>query len=309
MRHLQPLRPRRRVAAALAALATLATLALSASAASAQQPAVAFTGDVLEITPVRLAGLMAGLQAEEAARPGIDREYAAQLARYQAASDAFPARIAEYEREVAAWQATMRRYEACRKPIEDELVDGAAASADRAQMERTAQQFDTPEFKAQLKARMEGLAARMQAAQQRGDQKAMLALSDSLRTAMSPVAAAGQEGYAVAQRGQARAESAVDEIKRTCGEHPESKRPRSPDSPNELLPKGAWEQLEEAGARAAKLSRRQYAVLKERVGAYLALKKNGPGIAAQYAFAPGERAALDGAYPGLMGHATQLADW
>ena len=47
----------------------------------------------------------------------------------------------------------------------------------------------------------------------------------------------------------------------------------------------------------------------KRVGAYLALKKNGPGIAADYAFTPGERAALDAAYPGLTGHATQLADW
>ena len=176
-------------------------------------------------------------------------------------------------------------------------------------MERSGQQFDTPEFKAQLKTRIEALAARMQAAQQRGDQAAMRAISDSLQAVLAPMTAAGREGMAVVQRGQARAESAMDEIKRTCGEHPEGKRPRSPDSPNELLPKGAWEQLEEAGSRAAKLTPRQYAVLKERVGAYLALKKNGPGIAAQYAFAPGERSALDAAYPGMIGHQTQLADW
>lgn len=298
--------PFRRAARALIAAAALAA---AAPAAAAQQPAVQFTDEVLEITPARLAALVAGLQAEEGARPGIDREYEAQLARYRAASDAFPARIEQYERDVAAWRATVQRYDACVKPIEDRLADGADATADRAQMERTAQRLDDPAFKAKMEARMKDLAARAQAAQQRGDQQAMLALADSLRAAMAPMSAAGQEGYAIAQRGQARAEAAIEEIQRTCGEDPESKRPRSPESPNALLPKGAWEQLEAAGAQAAKLSPRQYAVLKERVGAYLALKKNGAGIAADYAFAPGERAALDAAHPGLTGHATQLADW
>ncbi len=297
--------PARRAIRALIAAAALAV----ATPAAAQQPAVQFTDDVLEITPARLAALVAGLRAEEAARPAIDREYEAQLARYRAASDAFPARIAQYERDVAAWQASVQRYEACRKPIEGDLVDGSAASADRARMERTAERLQEPQSQAKLEARMKDIAARMQAAQQRGDQKAMLALSDSLRTAMAPVTAAGQEGYAMAQRSQARGEAAIAEIQRTCGEHPDAKRPRSPDSPNTLLPAGASEQLEEAGANAAKLSRRQYAVLKERVGAWLALKKNGRGIAAAYAFAPGELAALDAAHPGLTGHATQLADW
>ena len=140
MPHVSPVR---RAARALIAVAALA----AAAPAAAQQPAVQFTAEVVEITPARLAALVAGLRAEEAARPGIEREHEAQMARYRAASDAFPARISAYEREVAAWQESVRRYEACRKPIEDELVDGAAASADRASMERTAQQLDTPEFK------------------------------------------------------------------------------------------------------------------------------------------------------------------
>lgn len=305
MRHVPPARVRR-LACALAALVAVAAIA---PAAAAQQPAVRFTEDVLEITPARLAALVAGLKAEEAARPALDREYEAQLARYRAASDAFPARIAEYERAIAAWKADVERHDACVKPIEDRLVDGAAATADRDAAMSTAERLQDPGFKAKLEARMKDLAARMQAAQQRGDQKAMMAISDSLRTAMAPMTAAGQQGYAMAQRGQARADAAIEEIRRTCGEDPEPKRPRSPDSPNSLLPKGAWEQLEAAGAGAAKLSPRRYAVLKERVGAYLALKKNGPGIAADYAFTPGERAALDAAYPGLTGHATQLADW
>ena len=305
MRHVRPFRLRSRAPRALA----VAAFAACASAASAQQPAVQFTEDVLEITPARLGALVAGLRAEEAARPGIDREHEAQLARYRAASDAFPAKIAQYERDVAAWQASVQRYDACVKPIEDRLANGAETTADREKMKRTAERFDDPAFKAKMEARMKDLAARMQAAQQRGDQKTMMALGDSLRSAMAPMAAAGQEGYAIAQRGQARAEDAVEEIRRTCGENPDSKRPRSPESPNALLPKDAWEQLEEAGASGAKLSRRQYAVLKERVGAYLALKKHGTGIAADYAFAPGERAALDAALPGLTGHATQLADW
>ena len=303
---MRPAPPLRRLARGVLAIAAAAG---SAAAAAAQQPAVAFTDEVLEITPMRLASLVAGLRAEDAARPALEREHEAQLARYRAASDAFPARIAEYERDVAAWQGRRARYEACVKPIEDGLETGAAASADRAQMTGMASRLDTPEFKATMEARAKALAAQVQAAQQRGDQAALRALSDSMMKLMSPVAAAGAEGMAIAQRAQTRAEGAVEEIKRTCGEHPDRSRPRSPESPNALLPTNVYERLSETGARAAKLSPRQYAVLKERVGAYLALKQHGRGIAAAYAAAPGERAALDAAHPGFIGHQTQLADW
>ena len=290
-------------------LALLAALTLAAAPASAQGAGPQFTDDVLEITPARIDALRAGLSAETAARPGVEREHAAGLARYEAAVAAFPARQAEYRRAVVAWQADVTRFDGCAKGIEDRVVNGAEAEADRTATMTAMQRFDDPAFKAQLEARVKDLAARMQAAQQRGDQKAMLAYGDSLRAAMSPVAAAGNQGMAMAQRSQARTDAAVEEIRRTCGENPESKRPRSPESPGSQLPTAAHEQLEAAGAAAARLTARQYAVLKERVGAYLALKKHGAGIATQYAYAPSERAALDAALPGVLAHESQLADW
>ena len=296
----RPVRARRAVAPAALALLLLA------GPAAAQGPQ--FTDEVLEITAARLDALVRGLDAEAAARPAVEREHAAGMARYEAAVAAQPARQAEYERAIAAWRARTAAYEACQKKHVDAFERAAAASPGRAAMMAEARRLEDPSTKAQLEKRVAELRTQIQAAQARGDQKALMALADSAQRLMQPMAAAGRQGAAHAQQVQGQAEATEAAIRAECGEDPEGARPKSPPSPNTLLPAAAHERLEETGARAAGVGRRQYAVLKERVGAYLALTKHGAGIATQYAFAPGERSALDAALPALQRRPETL-DW
>ena len=156
---------------------------------------------------------------------------------------------------------------------------------------------------------MQGLAERAKAAQARGDQRAMMAIADTLRRETAAMTGGAGAGVAMARRAERRGEAMAAELTEKCGADPERARPRTPESPNSLLPQDAAQQLDGAGAKAAGLTARQYAVLKERVGAWLAIRANGRGAGLGYAFAPGERAALEAAAPGLVGHATALANW
>lgn len=303
MPRVSPLRVR-----AARALAVVALAALAAPAA-AQPAAVTFTDDVLEITPARVAALIRGLEAEAAARPGIDREYAADLARYEAASAAFPARIEAYQRDLAAWRGRVDAYERCRDELAARWEKEEAANGDVVAMRSTAARLDDPANKAKLEARMNELRERVQAAQARGDQRTLLAIADTLQREMAAITGGSAATMGMVQRAQQRGEDRAAELPRTCGADPERERPRSPASPNDLLPKDAAQRLEAAGARGAGLTARQYAVLKERVGAWLAIRAHGRGAGTGYAFAPGEQAALTSAGPALAGHQTELADW
>lgn len=309
MSHAPTTPARARVSARAArALAALALVALAAPA-GAQQPAVRFTDDVLEITPARLAALVRGLEAESAARPAIEKEHEAQLARYHAAREAFPARTEAYQRDLAAWREKVDAYERCEKELNDRWEKEAETDPDNVAMRQTAERLNDPATKAKLQERMQGLADRAKAAQARGDNRTMMAIADTLQREMAALTGGAGASMARVQRAQQRADGMVAELTQKCGADPEGARPRSPDSPNELLPKDAAQQLEAAGAKGAGLTVRQYAVLKERVGAWLAIRANGRGAGIGYAYAPGERSALEAAAPGLAGHATALANW
>jgi hypothetical protein len=306
MPHASQARVRRRAARALVALATLAALA---PAAGAQQPAVRFTDDVLEITPDRVAALIRGLEAEAAARPAVEQEHAAQLARYNAASEAFPARIEAYQRDLAAWRDRVDAYDRCEKELHARWEKEEEADPDVAAMKQMGARLEEPANKAKLEARMNELRERVQAAQARGDQRTLMAIADTLQREMAAMTGGAGAGTAMVQRAQQRNDARVAELAQRCGADPENERPRSPASPNDLLPKDAAQQLEAAGARGAGLTARQYAVLKERVGAWLAIRAHGRGAGLGYAFAPGEQAALTSAGPALVGHQTELSNW
>ena len=305
MRSVPPLRAR-----AVRALVGLAALA-AATPAAAQRPAVRFTDEVLEITPARVTALVRGLEAEAAARPAVEREHAAQLARYEAARDAFPAKSDAYQRELAAWRERVDAYDRCEQELADRWAKEEEANPDVAAMRQSAARLEEPANKEKLQERMKGLAERAKAAQARGDQRAMMAIADTLQREMAAVSGGGSAAgtMAMVQRAQQRHEARAAELPQKCGADPESARPRAPESPNALLPADAAQALEAAGAKGAGLTTRQYAVLKERVGAWLAIRANGRGAGLGYAFTPGELAALDAAAPGLTGHATALSNW
>ena len=303
MRSVPPLRPR--AARALVVLAALAT----AAPAVAQRPAVQFTDEVLEITPARAAALVRGLEAEAAARPAVERENAAAMARYEAARAAFPAKSDAYQRDLAAWRERVDAYDRCEKALSDRWTKEEETNADNVAMRQTAERLNEPANKAKIEARMNELRDRVKAAQARGDQRTLMAIADTLQREMAAMTGGGGATMAMVQRSQQRNEARAAELPQKCGADPENARPRPPESPDALLPTDAAQALEAAGAKGAGLTVRQYAVLKERVGAWLAIRANGRGAGLGYAFTAGEQAALDAAAPGLAAHATALSNW
>ncbi len=303
MRSVPPLRPR-----AARALVVLAALAAAAPAA-AQRPAVQFTDEVLEITPARVTALVRGLEAEAAARPAVERENAAAMARYETARAAFPAKSDAYQRDLAAWRERVDAYDRCEKELSDRWAKEEETNADNVAMRQTAERLNEPANKAKIEARMNELRDRVKAAQARGDQRTLMAIADTLQREMAAMTGGGGATMAMVQRSQQRNEARAAELPQKCGADPESARPRAPASPDALLPTDAAQALEAAGAKGAGLSVRQYAVLKERVGAWLAIRANGRGAGLGYAFTAGEQAALDAAAPGLAAHATALSNW
>lgn len=136
---------------------------------------------------------------------------------------------------------------------------------------------------------MKSLADRMQAANARGDMATVRLLQDSLQREMSGMMAASREGQAMAQRGQA-VNAAMEKEAKACGTVPPA--PKSPDSGGYVDADQARREASAAGAKAAGLSERQYAVLRERVEAYARMK--GRTGRSQYSYSSGELKALSG---------------
>lgn len=263
-----------------------------------------FTDDVLEITEARMAALLRGMDAEVAARPAAERRFTAAQANRAEAERTYPAREAEYQRRRAAWEKARERQEACEAPVRARYEKAAEQESKRSEALGERMEDEMSDAK---QARLEALAERMKAAEKRGDQAAVRALADSVQREMRTFVAMGQEGMQASKRVEAASDAMKAELARCPNPGPE---PKAPESPQHVGTEQAVAEVEQAAAKASGLTAYQYAVMKERVEAYVAILKRRPN-ARPRGFTAAELTALDGARPTLQQHTllTEGAAW
>jgi hypothetical protein len=291
-------RPSRSWASARARRPTAAGMSAGAGGAPT------FTDEVLEITEARMAALLRGMDAEVAARPAAERRFAAAQANRAEAERTYPARQAEYERRRWTWKKALERQEACEAPVRARYEKTAEQESKRSEALGERMEDEMSDAK---QARLESLADRMKAAEKRGDQAAVRAIADSVQREMQTFVAMGQEGMQASKRLEATGEAMKAELARCPNPGPE---PKAPESPQHVGTEQAVAEVEQAAAKASGLTAYQYAVMKERVEAYVAFLKRRPN-ARPRGFTAGELAALDGARSTLQQHTllTEGAAW
>ena len=266
-------------------------------------PTPVFSANVVEITPARMDALAAGLRAQLAYVAAHQKDYDTARHDYDAKHKAwegqmtaFEARHRDWEAQMAAMNSRLNAWTACMQ---------AAQSGSQAGAMRTAQRMDamSDAERKQLEQRMRDLQTRMEAAQKRGDNAAVVAISDSARHLMgitdSDVAAAGT----------------TRQKQQQCGPMPKemtdpSLAPKEPQPPVEPRFDGATADSVEAGAdragaSAASLTPTQYGVLRERVAALLLGRVGQPGSV--WAFTESERTAFDAKRPLVAPYTDLLA--
>ncbi len=188
---------------------------------------VRFDAQVLEITDARLEQFMKGLAAESQMAARIDAQDDEGIERRnRKAQEDYNRKQEEYQKKDEAW-------ERCAKPIEDrsgaQMQSYGASVTDSAAMQKVAQ--------------------RIKAAQERGDMTEIQRLADSV----------GKASMAVANRSQAMAAGANDEISSKCGA-----RPVEPERPT-LEPMLGYQDVRRAGLEASGFDDGQYSILRERI--------------------------------------------
>lgn len=193
---------------------------------------VRFDRQVLEITEARLDQFMKGLAAESQMAARIDAQDDEGIERRnQQARDDYNRKYDEYQSKDQAW-------ERCAKPLED----------------RSSAQMQSYGASVTDSAGMEKVAERIKAAQARGDMKEIQRLADSV----------GKASMAVANRSQAMATGANEEIVRTCGT-----RPTEPEKA-EMEPMLTYQDVRRAGLDASGFDDGQYSILRERILPFVA---------------------------------------
>jgi hypothetical protein len=261
----------------------------SATGTSAAIPAPVFSANVVEITPARMDALAAGLKAQFAYVAAHQKDYDTARRDYDAKHKvweeqqmpAFDARHREWEGQMTAMNTRMNAWTGCMQSAQAGSQAGAMRTANSMAGKSEA------ELK-QLEQRMKELQTRMEAAQKRGDNAAVVAISDTARRLMGITDADVTAAGATRQKQQ------------QCGPMPKemtdpSLAPKEPQPPAEPRFDGTVADSVEAGAdragaAAAGLTLPQYGVLRERVAALLLGRVGQSGSA--WAFTPAEQDAF-----------------
>jgi hypothetical protein len=235
-------------------------------ASDAQAGSVAFNDRVVEITPARLDQLLKGLEAEDAMAAKVNGQDLKKMEKdNEAARAAYDKQMAAYTPTKQAWDACMDREQAKAQAKMDGATAGMHADFDQS--------------------KMDAIAARIQAAQKKGDMAEVMRLSDSV----------GKAAQAASARGTDVATASSAEVRKACGAEP-----AEPEAPKIQEPIGS-SQVHQAGMQASGLGG-QYDVLRERVAAYVASKGKTNG----YAYTGSELAALQSKMDALSQHAETL---
>ena len=277
---------------------------LGASAGGGSRvPAPVFSENVVEITPARLDKLADGLKAQfayvTAHQKDYDlarRDYDAKHKAWEGQMVAFEARHREWEAKMADVNARMNAWTTCMSAASSGQQAGAMQSSQRIAAMSDAERKE-------LEQKMRALQARMEAAQKRGDNAAVVAISDTARRLM------GITDADVSAAGRARQEQ------QKCGAQPKelgnpSLMPAEPQPPVEPRFDGAVADSVEAGAdragaAAAGLTLPQYGLLRERVAALLLGRVGQAGSV--WAFTDAERSAFEQKRPLVAPYTDLLA--
>lgn len=257
-----------------------------ASATSAAVPAPAFNGNVLEITDARIGQLLKGLDAERAERPKLQQQDAAAQTAYETALGTYAEQKKAYDRDLAAYQKKFDAYESCTERVEAKYEKEAAGDPSPEDQERADNARDA-ELDARAQ-RLQSLAERLQAANARGDDKAGRALADSLRRESSAAMAIGSAEQEDARKSRER-DQRREADRAKCGDP--GKRPVEPTPPSAINHDNGYVALKRAGVQASGLSDIQYAILRERVAAYVNVQGDFP-VGNKYAFSEDELSVL-----------------
>lgn len=265
-------------------------------------PAPKFSEDVLEITEARLGQLLKGIEAEEAAVASAKQQEAAakktaesQKAAYQAAKREYDARQKEYEKAADAY--TKCQMAAVGQGMKAAMIGNPAAM----KMAQALAQLP-PEERDAFQKRMEARQEKIEAAQERNDVPALNRLKEeadadmkkTLGVSMTELQAGG------AASGNAMAQMQAQQAK--CG--PEPVAPQEPRNPADVEI-DVRDSVRVAAVRASGLAEGQYAILRERVAAWLASKEKKRSLGL-YGFTDGELAILAAKHETLKAQAAAL---
>ncbi|HLS48326.1 MAG TPA: hypothetical protein VK012_07380 [Gemmatimonadales bacterium] len=201
---------------------------------------VAFGGNVVEITEARVQQLIAGLEAESVKAREVDAIDTDAIGRRN------DERRAQHDRAMEAWERDRTKREKCLEPYRARMDAAAEKNEQAAEI--------SP-------ATMEAIQKRLAAARDKGDMAEIQRLADSITKAMAPVTSAA---VADGERITASARAA-------CGD--EKPRPEQPD----YEPVPDYSTVRAAGVRASGMDAGVYAMMRERVVAYVASKGRSSG--------------------------------
>lgn len=187
---------------------------------------VQFDEQVLEITPGVVDRLVKGLAAEQQMAARVEAQDLEAMDREnEAAREA-------HKRDRDAWEKKYKEWKRCTEGVGRRMQDAMGPAPTETDQKQ-----------------LEAVAARAQAAKERGDMAEVMRLVDSLSKASMPMA---QRSMEVSAAGNA-------EVKTKCGEEP-----REPPYPK-LKQALDYRSVREAGQQAAGMTDAQYSILRERV--------------------------------------------
>ncbi|HEU4564355.1 MAG TPA: hypothetical protein VFS05_06900, partial [Gemmatimonadaceae bacterium] len=245
-----------------------------------------FQGNLVEITEARLASLMKGLDAQREASPRIQREAAAADAQYASAAKEYEAKYARYEKEQSAYDKAWAKWNDCTTELNNRF--GAEEDERNAAQAAKGRELEA-EYDEAKQARMQELSKKMEAAQQRGDQKAMMAYRDTMMALLQPAMNAGMEGQKAVSEGQQRSKAHEAQLQAKCGTEPQ--RPTAPTPPKQAS--SIMAQLDTVAYRSSGLEGGQFDLMRERVVPWLRARAAGRRVSANYAYTAAELAALE----------------
>jgi len=256
---------------------------VNAAGGSSFTPAApTFDDRVVEITDARVDGMLKALATERTETDKYMQQSAAREKKAAAEKAAYDAKYREYQKASDEYERKVAAHNACTGTA---LTGSAETQATQRKMAANMSTVTEADAK-KLQARMEDLSKRGQAARDRGDNKTMMAVTDTIQmlmqqmtgTSTSEMARMGNE----AKQNMAAANKCPDPG--TAPVEPEAPNSGSGDS-------DAQRAIAVAAAKASGLTLDQYAVMRERVAYYVSV--NGEfRYSTAYAYSKGELDAM-----------------
>lgn len=215
-----------RVKSPVAATAARAAGVPVATASGPTTGDVRFDDQVLEITPGVVDRLVKGLAAEQQVAARVEAQDLEAMDRENEAARA------AHKRDRDAWEKRYKEWKRCMDGVGQRMEAAMGPAPTEADQKR-----------------LEAVAARVQAAKERGDMAEVMRLADSISKATMPMA---QRSMEVSAAGTA-------EAKAKCGDEP-----REPPYPKPRQPLD-YRSVREAGQQAAGMTDVQYSIVRERV--------------------------------------------